>query len=366
MVDSRVRKLAELLVDYSVAVKPGDKVAIEGDIGAEPLLKEIYVRVLRAGGYPFLLMQPDGIMELLFKHAADDQLKYVPEISRIIAETYDVRIHVAGESNTKGLSSVPPSKLVMRSAARRYLSETILDRSARGEMRWVVTNFPTPAYAQDAEMSLDEYEDFLYGACLPDPDDPVGYWQKFSARQQKYVEWLKGKKKVHVIAPDTDLTLEITDRPFINCDGHLNMPDGEIFTGPVENSVNGTVCFSYPSIYDGREVAGIRLRFEQGRVVEASAEKNQAFLLEKLDTDEGSRYVGEFAIGTNEGIDRFTREILFDEKINGSFHMALGAGYPESGSLNRSAIHWDMVCDLSRGEIQVDGEVFYKEGKFCI
>ena len=215
-------------------------------------------------------------------------------------------------------------------------------------------------------MSLDEYEDFLYGACLPDMDDPVGYWQKFSARQQKYVEWLKGKKKVHVIAPDTDLTLEITDRPFINCDGHLNMPDGEIFTGPVENSVNGTVCFSYPSIYDGREVAGIRLRFEQGRVVEASAEKNQAFLLEKLDTDEGSRYVGEFAIGTNEGIDRFTREILFDEKINGSFHMALGAGYPESGSLNRSAIHWDMVCDLSRGEIQVDGEVFYKESKFCI
>ncbi len=366
MVDIRVRKLAELLVDYSVAVKPGDKVSIEGDAGAEPLLKEIYARVLKAGGHPFLLMQPDGIMELLFKHAGDDQLKYVSEISRIIAETYDVRIHVGGESNTKGLSSVPPSRLVMRSTSRRELTETILDRSARGEMRWVVTNFPTAAYAQDAEMSLAEYEDFLYGACLPDLEDPVGYWKRFSERQQRYIDWLKGKKHVAITAPGTELTLDITDRPFINCDGRLNMPDGEIFTGPVENSVNGTVLFSYPSIYDGREVAGIRLRFEQGKVVEATAEKNQAFLQEKLDTDEGSRYVGEFAIGTNEGIDRFTREILFDEKINGSFHMALGAGYPESGSLNRSAIHWDMICDMRQGEIRVDDAVFYKDGKFRI
>jgi len=227
MADIRVQKLAELLVDYSVAVKPGDKVAIEGDVGAQPLLKEIYARVLQAGGYPFILMYPDGIMELTYKHSSDDQLKYVPEISRTIVETYDVRIHVAGESNTKGLSSVPPSRLVMRSAARRELSETMLERSARGELRWVITNFPTAAYAQDAEMSLDEYEDFLYGACLPDLDDPVGYWKKFSARQQKYIDWLKGKKHVTITAPGTDLSLDVTDRIFVNCDGRLNMPDGE-------------------------------------------------------------------------------------------------------------------------------------------
>lgn len=366
MADIRIEKLAELLVDYSVAVKPGDKVSIEGDTAAEPLLKAIYARVLKAGGNPFLLIQPDGILELLYRHASDDQLKHVSEISRIIAETYDVRIHVAGETNTKALSSVDPAKMVTRSSARRGLTETILDRSAKGEMRWVTTNFPTAAYAQDAEMGLAEYEDFVYGACLPDLDDPVGYWRKFSEKQQRFIEWLKGKKQVKVIAPETELSLNISGRPFINCDGHMNMPDGEIFTGPVENSVNGTVYFSYPSIFDGREVSGVRLLFKDGKVISATAEKNEDFLLHKLDTDEGSRYVGEFAIGTNEGITRFTREILFDEKINGSFHLALGTGYPETGSLNRSAIHWDMVCDLSQGEIWVDDELLYKAGNFMI
>ena len=216
-------------------------------------------------------------------------------------------------------------------------------------------------------MSLAEYEDFVYSACMPDLDDPVGHWRGFSARQQKIVDWLKGKEQVRVLGPGTDLRLSIAGRTFINSDGKHNMPSGEVFTGPVEDSAEGYVYFSYPAILRGREVTGVRLSFEQGRVVKASAEKDEEYLLQMLDTDEGSRYLGEFAIGTNEGIDRFTGQILFDEKIGGSFHLALGAGYPETGSKNQSAIHWDMICDLrDGGEIWVDGELMYQNGKFVV
>jgi aminopeptidase len=245
------------------------------------------------------------------------------------------------------------------------LMQVMMQRAATGEHRWVGTLFPTNAYAQDAEMSLSDYEDFVYGACMPDPDDPVGYWERFSAWQDQIVEWLKGKRAVHVTGPDTDLNLSIDGRTFINSDGHHNMPSGEVYTGPVEDSVEGHVRFSYPAIHQGHEVSGVQLWFEGGRVVRATAEKNEEFLLSTLDTDEGSRYVGEFAIGTSEGIQQFTSQILFDEKIGGSFHMALGAGYPETGSKNQSAIHWDMICDLRQGgEIWVDGELLYKEGAF--
>jgi len=240
-------------------------------------------------------------------------------------------------------------------------------RSAAGDLRWTLAPFPTNAFAQDAEMSLSEYEDFVYSACLPDMNDPVGYWQRFSIRQQKIVDWLKNKRQVHVKGRETDLHLSIAGRTFVNCDGHVNMPDGEVFTGPVEDSVEGHVYFSYPAIYGGREVTGVRLWFEHGKVVKASAEKNEAFLIHTLDTDAGARFAGEFAIGTNEGIIQFTREILFDEKISGSFHIALGAGYPETGSKNESAIHWDMICDLrDGGEIWVDDELLYQSGKFVI
>lgn len=216
-------------------------------------------------------------------------------------------------------------------------------------------------------MSLSEYEDFVYDACLPDMTDPVGYWQQFSAQQQKIVDWLKGKSRVYLRGPETDLHLSIAGRTFINCDGHHNIPDGEIFTGPIEDSIEGQVYFSYPAIYGGREVTGIRLWFERGKVVKARADKNEEFLNKTLDTDLGSHFVGEFAIGTSKGITRFTRQILFDEKISGSCHMALGAGYPETGSKNQSAIHWDMICDLrDGGEIRVDDELLYQNGKFII
>lgn len=367
MADPRIEKLAQTLVEYSVRVGEGDRVWIDGSSLAEPLLNEIYARVLRAGGLPLMLPSLPGTEEIFYRYASDEQIKHVPKPLEQIMETYDVRISILADSNTRTLSNVLPEKLVLQQLARTELMKTFMRRSATGELRWALAPFPTNAFAQDAEMGLREYEDFLYGACLPDMDDPVGYWQKFSADQQKTIDWLNGKSEVHVKGPETDLRLNVAGRTFINCDGRFNLPDGEIFTGPVEDSLEGQVYFSYPAIYRGREVTGVRLWFEKGRVVKATADKNEDFLNQTLDTDAGSRYIGEFAIGTNEGITRFTRQILFDEKIGGSFHMALGAGYPETGSKNESAIHWDMICDLrDGGEIRVDGELLYQNGRFVI
>ncbi len=367
MTDPRVEKLADVLVNYSVAVRPGDKVLLQGSTVTAPLLKAVYARVLQAGGHPLTMATLPGMDELLFRYATDGQLQHVPEPIKAAIGTYDAYISIRGEENTKSLSTVDPAKMVLRSQAETELMKIFMRRASAGELRWVGTLFPTTAYAQDAELSLTEYEDFVYNACLPDMDDPVGHWRRVSARQNKIVDWLKGKQKIHVIGPETDLHLSIAGRTFINCDAHENMPDGEVFTGPVEDSVEGHVYFSYPAIHQGREVAGVRLWFEGGRVVRASAEKNQDYLLKTLDTDEGTRRVGEFAIGTNEGIKRFTKQILFDEKIGGSFHMALGASYPETGGKNESALHWDMICDMRRGgEIWVDGELLYKDGRFAI
>ncbi len=367
MRDERVEKLADLLVNYSVSIKPGDRVAIQAGTPAEPLIKAIYMKVLQAGGHPIILMEPVGTEEVLYKYASDEQLAYVHEPIKHVIENYDVSISIIADANTKAMTRIDPAKMVKRSQAFRELNDTFMRRAAEGEVRWTVTLFPTNAHAQDAEMSLSDYEDFVYNACLPDPADPIGYWKKISAQQDKLVEWLKGKDKIHVVGPETDLHLRVGGRTFVNCDCRYNVPDGEIFTGPVEDSVEGCVYFSYPAIFKGREVTGVRLWFEKGKVVKAAATKNEDFLLQTLDTDEGSRTVGEFAIGTNSGISRFTGEILFDEKIGGSFHMALGAGYPETGSLNRSGIHWDMICDLrDGGEIWVDDQLFYQNGKFVL
>ena len=367
MADIRVEKMADLLVNYSVAVKPGDKVVIQGETGGEPLIKAVFVKVLQAGGLPYIMPSLPGVEELLYKYGSDKQLQFVPEPYKLVMSTFDCRIVVFSDSNTKALSNVDSAKMVLRSQSRSELMKIMMKRSAAGELRWVLGPYPTNALAQDAEMSLTDYEEFVYGACLPDLNDPVGYWKNFSARQDKIVNWLKGKKTIHVVGKETDLRLSIAGRNFENCDGRMNMPDGEVFTGPVEDSMEGHVYFSYPAIYGAHEVTGVRLTFEKGEVVKATADKNQDYLIKTIATDAGSKRVGEFAIGTNEGIKKFTREILFDEKIGGSFHMALGSGYPETGSTNESAIHWDMVCDLrDGGEIWVDDTLFYKNGKFVI
>jgi aminopeptidase len=367
MRDPRIQRLADVLVSYSVAIQPGDKVLVQGDAVGEPLLKAVYVKVLQAGGHPLMLVGLPGSDELLYRYGSDEHLAHVPEPLELIVKTYDARIVVMSSQNTRALTNIDPARMAMRRRGQAELFKVMLQRIASGDLRWVGTLFPTNAYAQDAEMSLSEYEDFVYGACLPDMDDPVGHWQRFSAWQQKIVDWFEGKEQVRVVAADTDLRLSIAGRPFMNCDGHENMPDGEVCASPVEESVEGHVSFSYPTIYGGQEVVGVRLWFEQGRVVKASADKNEDFMLQTLDTDDGARYLGEFAIGTNTGITRYTGETLFDEKIGGSFHIAVGAGLPEVGGKNESGIHWDMVSDMrDGGEIWVDDELVYKDGKFVI
>jgi aminopeptidase len=367
MTDPRILKLADMLVNYSVAVQPDDKVTINGPSSAAPLIYAVYEKVLQAGGLPMTRVTLTGLQEIFYKNASDAQLAYIPEPVQLDYETCDVEINIIADENTKALSRIDPARMAFRRNATAALNQLFLKRAAEGNLRWTLTLFPTQAHAQDAEMSLAEYEDFVYNACMPDLDDPVGYWQKVSTQQAKIVEWLRGKQQVHILGEETDLRLDITGRTFVNCDCKENVPDGEIFTGPVEDSAEGEVYFSYPTIYGGRQVTGVRLRFDKGKVVRASAEKNEDFLLKTLDTDEGSRYLGEFAIGTNKGIQNFTGEILFDEKIGGSFHLALGQGYPETGSTNESGLHWDMICDLRKGgEIWVDGELLYQNGNFVI
>ncbi|MBN1956381.1 MAG: aminopeptidase [Anaerolineae bacterium] len=367
MRDPRVEKLASVLVHYSTHIEPGDKVFIRGMPAAEPLLLAVYEKVLQAGGHPQLIVGLPGADEALFRLASDEQLEFIPPAFQLFIETYDASIAIRSDTNTRALSAIDPARQAQRSRAMMPVMRTYMRRGASKELKWVGTQYPTDAYAQEADMSLREYEDFVYAACYCDQDDPIACWQEMHERQQRLVDWLKGKHGVRVIGPNADVTLSIDGRTFINSDGHNNMPSGEIFTGPVEDSVEGWVRFTYPAITDGREVEGVELWFEGGKVVKATAKKGQEFLLQMLDTDAGSRYLGEFAVGTNDGIQRFTKNILFDEKIGGSFHMAVGASYPETGGQNESAIHWDMICDMrDGGEIYVDDELFYRSGEFMI
>ena len=367
MKDPRLIKLADLLVNYSVKVQKDEWVLINGNMIAEPLIAEVLRAVLQAGGKPSVFMGSDRIEEYGFKYASDEQIQWIPEIITTLYEKVDVLIALRAFDNTKRLAGVDPKKQQLKAQATQNLMKTYLTRAAEGSLKWTLTQFPCPAYAQDADMSLDEYEDFVYGATYCDKDDPVAEWQRIHDEQQKVVDWLNGKKIVTVKSPNADLTLSVEGRTFINSDGTNNMPSGEVFTGPVEDSANGWVHYTYPAIEQGKEVEGIKLEFKDGKVVKATADKNEDFLLAMLDTDDGARYLGEFAIGTNYGIQQFTKSILYDEKIGGSFHMALGAGYPETGSKNVSAIHWDMICDIREdSEIHVDGELLYKDGQFMI
>jgi len=367
MPDPRLEKWARTLVTYSVTVEPGQTVAISGGVAAEPLLRAVHREVVRAGGFPIMLPVFSGLAADLLAHANDAQLEYITPVERLIRERADVVITIIADTNTKSLSGVDPDRQRHMRQVRQPLMQKYLARDAEGSLDWTITLFPTDAHAQDADMSTADYEAFVLAACKLDRDDPVAAWREQAAEQARLITWLQGKSDVHFTGPGTDLTLSVAGRTWINADGRKNFPDGEIFTGPVETSANGHVRFSYPVIEGGREIAGIRLVFENGKVVDATASKGEEYLVSTLDTDEGARRLGEFAIGTNFDIQRFTRNILFDEKIGGTVHMALGAGYPGSGSTNHSGIHWDMIADLRDGGlIEIDGQPLLKDGKIVV
>ncbi len=367
MIDPRIEKMAKVLTRYSLELKKGDLFRIDGSYLTEPLIKAVFKEALLLGANPYTMVTIEGLQEIFYKNASEEQLKFVSPIDWLTCEKLDAQLTLWGDWNTKYLTNVDAKRVAMYFGARKDLFNRRLERISRHELRWCGTLFPTQANAQDAEMSLSEFEDFVFTAGFLDRPDPIAEWQNLSRQQATLIEELSKKRQFRIKASDTDLTFEVQGRKWINCDGHLNFPDGEIFTSPIEESVEGSIRYTYPAVYQGKEVEDVRLQFEAGRVIKASAAKGEDFLKAMLDTDAGARYVGEFSFGNNYGIQRFIKHTLFDEKIGGTIHIALGASLPEAGGKNKSAIHWDMVCDLRKGsEVYADGELIYRDGKFLI
>jgi aminopeptidase len=374
MSDPRTERLATVLIQYSAALRPGDRVLIEAETAAEPLVRALFERALQAGAHPHLALSLagqdtySGVDDVFLRLASDDQLDYVPPFFETAYREFESRIRVHSSSNTRLLMRADANRMARRQRAVQSLLRTQMERGGRGEFRWVTTIFPTVGHAHDADMSLSDFEDYVFDAChVAGEDDPVAHWKAVEQKQARWAMAFAGHDRVEIRGPDCDLRLSIRERRFISSCGTHNMPDGEIFTGPVEESVEGWARFAFPLIYKGREVDGVELTFKDGKVQTWKASKNQDFLESMLATDDGARYLGEFGIGTNAALQQLTRNILLDEKIGGTIHLALGAGYPDTGSHNRSAIHWDMLVEMRRdSEIRVDGEQVYQNGQFRI
>ena len=366
MPDPRVSKLAKVLVHYSVEIQKGQQVIIRTSPLADELTLAVYEEVIKAGGHPLVVNEIPGTEEIFYRYASDEQLDYVSPVTRLALDTFDASIAIWTETNTRELSAISPERISRNRKAQSALMKSSMKRSAEGTYKWTLTVYPNNAMAQEADMSLRDYTHFVYGAGLLDHDDPVALWREEEARQKKLTGWLKGREQAIIKGANVDVILSIKDRLFVESAGKKNFPSGEVFTGPVEDSVNGWVRFKYPAIYSGQEITDIELWFENGKVVKEKASKNQELLTSTLNTDTGSRFLGEWGIGTNYGIQRFTKNMLFDEKIGGTIHFAVGAGYPETKSKNESGIHWDMLCDMSDSEIRVDGDLFYKNGRTVI
>lgn len=373
MSDPRTARLAEILVHYSAEIQKGDSVVVYGSPDAEPLTRAVFRQVLRAGGFPHAIPGYEvypayaGMDDVFFEEANEEQLRHVSRIEQLVLREFDSVIWIKAPRNTRVLSGANPEAQRIRNLAYSDLQAEYLQRGAARELKWVVSIYPNKAQAQEAEMSQEEFADFVYSACYADQDDPVAIWNEVSQRQAKWVDWLKGKERVEIRSPNVEMSLSIAGRKFINACGTHNMPDGEIYTGPVEDSVEGWARFTFPAVRYGVPVEGARFRFKGGKIVEASASKHEDFLLKMLDSDEHTRRLGEWAIGTNDRIQHFSNNILFDEKLGGTIHMAIGRGYPDTGSKNGGALHWDFITELGEGgEILVDGKTFYRDGKIVI
>jgi aminopeptidase len=366
MSDPRVAKLAELLVNYSLELRPGQLLRIDAGTVAAPLVTEAYRAALRAGGHARTRIDVEGLDVITVTEASDDQLVFVSEIDRFEVEQVDAVMTIWADRNTRALTGANPARVSRRIGSRRELTKRFWERIDAGEAKWVGTRFPTEAHAQDAEMSLPEYEEFVYAAChVREDEDPVAHWREVSAKLNTRARELETFKELRILGPETDLRLNVEGRRWLAADGKLNMPDGEIFTSPVETETEGDIRFSFPAIFHGRGVEDVRLRFEGGRVVAAEAKTANDYLQSLLDMDEGARILGEVAFGLNYEIDRFTRDILFDEKIGGTLHLALGSSFKQLGGENDSGLHWDMICDLrADGEVYADGELVWKAGRF--
>ncbi len=369
MINPFYEKLAKLAVNYSVNIKKGERVSINGYTLAKELFQALYIEIIKAGGYPFLDVRIEGIQELKLKYASEEQLVYVDPIFKSIVQEFDSHIEISGDYNTRKMSMVDPKLLgkVQGSPANRELWGILMKRIGTKDLKYLALPFPCNAFAQEANVDLSSYFDFIEKALFLDKEDPVKEWLEMDKRQDKICKHLKDTEKIQVIGEDTDLRMSVKGRLWINECGHLNLPDGEVLTAPVEDSVNGHIRFTYPGIFQGKEIQNIYLEFKEGKVIKSSAEKGGEFLKEILKI-ENANIIGEFAIGTNYGITRFTKNMLFDEKMGGTIHCALGSGIEEAGSKNKSGIHWDILKDMTvpGSKILADDKIIYEDGKWKI
>ncbi len=361
-------KYAKVLVDYSTDVQKGDLVQIRGtSIYTKDLVKALYKRVLQRGGHPILRTSFEDFSDIFLKYASDEQLDFVDDIIKLEYEKVNKFISIGGPMNTKNLAKADTTKLARRSKATQFLSKQLMQRSADGTASWVIADVPTHALAQEAKMSFDEYSQFLFKSCYLDTEDPVAKLRELDEKQTAWANYLNEVKQIRITGEKTDITFNVEGRKWISCSGKNNYPDGEVFTSPVEDGVNGEIYFDFPQIYRGNEAQGVHLFIENGKVVNAKADKGEDYLNTMLDMDEGSRGIGEIAIGTNAEIQEVTGNILFDEKIGGSIHMAVGASYPEAGGKNVSGLHWDLIKNMKNGgKIFADGNLIYENGKFLV
>lgn len=365
MADERLSKLAKLLVNYSTGIKKDDIVFICADEVATPWVIEVAKEAIKLGAHVEYRLESEEVSEVKLKYANEEQLKQGNLIYETLLQKADVWLTAWGGRNTRSLSKVDPKKIKLSQQGSSKWKSIYSQRCGDGSLRWCGTQYPTYSDAQEASMSISEYEDFVYEAGLLDKDDPIKEWKRISKEQERWIKYLNAKSDLHIVSDDTDIRVGIKGRKWINCDGKENFPDGEIFTSPIENDINGYIKFSFPGIFMGKQIEGIKLEVKDGKIIKASAEKGEELLKELLETDKGSKFFGEVAIGTNYGIKEFTSNMLFDEKIGGTIHMAIGDSMPEAGGKNKSSLHWDMLCDMrSNGKIYADGEIFYENGKF--
>ena len=366
MTDPRVARLGELVVNYSLGLEPGKVLRIDAPPVAEPLAVEVYRAALAAGAHPYVDLQLERLPELLLAEAKDEQLDYVSPIAKSEIELVDAIVTIWSESNTRALTHADPDRHQRLLGASQELAKRRWQRMSAGDLGWLGCLFPTEAHAQDAQMSLAEYERFVFRAChVEEPGDAVAHWQTVRDELGSRAEGLSEARELRIVGPGTDLTLGVEGRRWQAADGRYNMPDGEVYTSPLETATEGEISFVFPALFHGREVADIRLRFESGAVVAAEASRGREYLDAMLEIDDGARRLGEVAFGLNYEIDRFTQNTLFDEKIGGTMHVALGAAFQDLGGRNESGLHWDLVCDLREdGEVYADGELVWRAGRF--
>ena len=366
MRDPRYDALAELVLDHSLRLQPGDVLRIEGDAAAAaPLVVPLHREAIKRGAHAYTALDLSGLKEVLVEQGSDEQLDFVSPIELRELDAIDASVTIWSETNTRSFSRADPERRQKQLAARRQIALRGQERISRGELYWCGTLCLTEAHAQDADLSLADYEDFAFRACHVLDDDPVGHWRRIGEELQARANELGAVQELRIVGEDTDLTVVVADRTWRPAHGLRNLPDGEVYTSPVETGISGTIRFRFPAVFGGREIDDIQLRFEEGRVVAAQAGGGEAYLKSLLELDDGASGVGEIAFGLNYEIDRFTRNILFDEKIGGTMHLALGMGFADLGGLNRSALHLDLICDLRReGEVYADGELVWQNGRF--